>query len=74
MVALAEARRILKPGGRLLLLAQTRGDDVALEERRLAEWCRIVDLRLSPPRRIPSQNARWLLAVATLTGERSAAA
>ena len=74
MVALTEARRILKPGGRLLLLAKTDRGDAARLERHFAEWCRVVDLRLAPPRRIPSTNARWLLAVATATDEQSAAA
>ena len=74
MVALAEARRILKPGGRLFLLAQTSKGDITSLERHFAEWCRIVDLRLAPPRRIPSHNARWLLAVATLTDDQSQAA
>ena len=74
MVALAEARRILKPGGRLFLLAQAGKGDISSLERQFAEWCRIVDLRLAPPRRIPSHNARWLLAVATLTDDQSQAA
>ncbi len=73
MVALAEARRILRPGGRLLLLAQTDRGGVASLERHFAEWCRLVDLRLAPPRRIPSHDARWLLAVATLADQQAAA-
>ena len=73
MVALAEARRLLRPGGRLLLLAKTDRDDLTSLERHFAEWCRLVDLRLAPPRRIPSHNARWLLAVATLTNQQAAA-
>ena len=74
MVALSEARRILKPGGRLFLLARIDRGDVASLERHFAEWCRVVDLRLAAPRRIPSTNPRWLLAVATATDEQSAAA
>lgn len=74
MVALAEARRILRPGGRLFLLAKISHGDVVGLERHFAEWCRVVDLRLAPPRRIPSKNARWLLAVATATDEQVAAA
>jgi len=74
MVALAEARRILKPGGRLFLLARTDRGDITALERHFAEWCRVVDLRLASPRRIPSNNARWLLAIATLPDEQSAAA
>jgi len=74
LVALAEARRILRPGGRLLLLAQTDPADITALERHFAEWCRVVDLRLAPPRRIPSTSSRWLLAVATLTDHKSRAA
>lgn len=74
MAALLEARRILKADGRLLLLVRTRQDNLAAQERDLGEWCRLVDLRLAPPRRIPSKNSRWLLAVATLADDRSAAA
>ena len=74
MVALTEARRILRPGGRLFLLARIDRSEVNSLERHFAEWCRVVDLRLAPPRRIPSTNARWLLAVATATDEQSAAA
>ena len=74
MLALTEARRILRPGGRLFLLAKIDRGDVGSLERHFAEWCRVVDLRLAPPRRIPSSNARWLLAVATATDEQAAAA
>lgn len=74
MAAMAEARRLLRAGGRMLLLAKTVEGDAALLERSLAEWCRVVDLRLGSPRRIPSKNSRWLLAVATLADDRSAAA
>lgn len=74
IAALNEASRILRSGGRLLLLANTERGDVALLERHLAEWCRAVDLRLTAPRRIPANNTRWLLAVATLADHQAAAA
>lgn len=65
MAALVEARRLLRPAGRLLLLAQARDGEAAALERRLAEWCRGAGLRLTAPRHIPSKEPRWLLAVAT---------
>ena len=63
LLAVCEAKRLLKPGGRLLLLAATSADDDL--ETRFADWCQAADLRLAPPRRIPSKEPRWLLAVAT---------
>ncbi|MEJ2171268.1 MAG: metalloregulator ArsR/SmtB family transcription factor [Woeseiaceae bacterium] len=65
MAALVEARRLLRPAGRLLLLAQARDGEAAALERRLAEWCSGAGLRLTAPRHIPSKEPRWLLAVAT---------
>jgi len=61
LLAICEARRLLKPGGRLLLLAAI-ADDLGT---RFSDWCRAAGLRLAPPRQIPNRNPRWLLAVAT---------
>jgi len=72
--ALTEAGRILRAGGRLLLLVRTEHDAAAQLERHLADWCRTVGLRLAAPRRVPANNARWLLAVATRADQQSAAA
>ncbi len=71
VLAVCEAKRLLKPGGRLLLL--TAADDPDLEAR-LADWCSRADLRLAPPRRIPSKEPRWLLAVAIPVDSRTEAA
>lgn len=72
LLAICEAKRILKGGGRLLLLAATNDNDVL--ESRFAGWCQAAGLRLAPPRRIPSMDPRWLLAVATPVDSRTEAA
>ena len=74
MVAIAEARRLLKPGGRLMLLSQVIGDDTAQFEKQLAVWCGAAGLRLATPKHIPARDPRWLLAVASPAGDKSAAA
>lgn len=68
--ALAEASRLLKPGGRLILLAKSGGESAAALSRELAEWCNVAGLRLSSPRRV----AGWMLAIATRADGQSAAA
>lgn len=74
MDAIAEAVRVLRPGGRLLLLAATGqrrfGDDAA----RLANWCAGNELRLARARPIPAREPEWLLAVATKHDAATAAA
>jgi len=64
MTAISEARRLLKPGGRLLVLG--RADDHAKADfgEQLTVWCRTAHLRLATPRKIPSKDPQWLLAVA----------
>ena len=62
---LVEALRLIKPGGRLLLLTTCEQQAVDTIARELASWCRDAGLRLSPPRAIPAKDPRWLLAVAT---------
>lgn len=74
MIAIAEARRIMKRGGRLLLLCQADAGDTAAIEKQLAAWCGAAELRLAQPRRIPVNDPRWLLAVATLADSATAAA
>jgi ubiquinone/menaquinone biosynthesis C-methylase UbiE len=73
-VAIAEARRVLKPAGRLLLLSQADERDTAQFERQMAVWCGAAGLRLASPRRIPAKNPRWVLAVASPVGHESVAA
>jgi len=74
MVAIAEARRILKPAGRLLLLSQADQSDAAQFEKQMAVWCGAAGLRLASPRRVPAKNPRWIVAVASPAGHKSAAA
>ena len=74
MVAIGEASRILKPGGRLLVLAQVRDGGLDDIRKRVAVWCGASGLRLAPPRQIPAKSPRWLLAVASAAGDETAAA
>jgi ArsR family transcriptional regulator len=64
--ALAEAKRLLKTGGRLLLLASVGSVSAAGLARDFADWAATTGLRLAPPRAVPQQNPGWLLGVATL--------
>ena len=74
MVAITEARRILKPGGRLLLLSRVGERDTAQFEKQLAVWCGAAGLRLASPRHVPAKDPNWLLAVASPADNKSAAA
>ncbi len=71
---LDEARRLLRPGGRLLLLASVDSRAASQLGQRFAKWCALTGLRLAPPRCIPAKNPRWLLAVATTVDHETAAA
>jgi DNA-binding transcriptional ArsR family regulator/precorrin-6B methylase 2 len=62
---IAEAVRVLRPGGRLLLLAATSQREFAEHAARLAGWCAGNELRLARARPIPAKQPEWLLAVAT---------
>lgn len=70
---LVEATRPLRPGGRILILNSVHGDTAELS-RHFAEWSHEAGLRLAPPRAIPPNNPRWLLAVATRAEAATAAA
>lgn len=72
--AINEAKRLLRPGGYLVLLLSTLGNSVNDIGARLAGWCRASGVRLSSPRPVPAKNPRWLLAVATLAETTTAAA
>jgi SAM-dependent methyltransferase len=72
--ALREARRLLKPAGRLLLLASVDAGIAETTRSAFLRHARAAGLRLSAPRALPSASPRWLLAVATHAGESSAAA
>ena len=74
MVAIAEARRILKSAGRLLLLSRAGEGGTPQFEKQMAVWCGAAGLRLASPRRVPAKDPRWILAVALPVGHKSAAA
>lgn len=62
---LDEARRVLRPTGRLLVLEHL--DDAASGDSAssLAALSRDRGLRMAPPRRLPARNPEWLLSVLT---------
>ncbi len=62
--ALQEAVRMLRDGGRLLLLQRISANDSAQQQLQLARWCADAGLRLAPARLIPRDQPVWLLAVA----------
>ena len=70
---LIEARRLLKPGGRILLLLSIDGKG---EEpgKTLARWSAAAHLRLAPARIATPNNPRWMLAVATVADNEAEAA
>ena len=74
MTALAEARRILKHNGRLLLLCRTVAGVADSIEKQLAVWCGAAGLRMSPVKNIPVRDPRWLLAVASVAKQETVAA
>ena len=74
MVAIGEASRILKPGGRLLVLARIGDDETEAVRQRIAVWCGASGLRLAAPRQVPAKDPQWLLAVASHAGNATAAA
>ena len=63
---IAEARRLLKPGGRLLLLNATDAARIVGLKKQFASLAAETGLRLAPPRPIPETSPDWLLGVATL--------
>ncbi|MEQ9562675.1 MAG: metalloregulator ArsR/SmtB family transcription factor, partial [Woeseiaceae bacterium] len=72
--ALTEASRLLRQGGRLVILMALRdvtGDET---QRRIAGWSASAGLRVAPARVVPKKDPRWLLSVATLQESREVAA
>ena len=63
--AIGEARRLLRPGGRVLLLAASNPHNEARLRNDFASWAAAASLRLAPPRSIPENKPGWLLGVAT---------
>ena len=74
MRVLAEASRLLRDGGRILLLESVEATSVGDVRQELSSWAAHAGLRLAPPRAIPDKNPGWLLAVATVADHASAAA
>lgn len=74
MDAIAEAMRILRPGGRVLILLSLAARDMPDLQSRLAGWCAETGLRLAPARAIPAKEPQWLLAAATKHDAATAAA
>jgi ArsR family transcriptional regulator len=72
--ALAEARRLLRPGGRLFILESTAKRTSGDIQGLLADWSREAGLRLAPARQVPQKNPAWLVSVATVAGTQDRAA
>jgi len=72
--AVLEAKRLVKSGGRVLLLAAVQNIDVSEKRKQFADLAASTNLRLASPRPIPASNPVWLLAVATCTDSVSAVA
>jgi ArsR family transcriptional regulator len=60
-----EALRLLKAGGRLLLLSAIGESGAAQFKSDFADWAAQTGLRLAQPKSIPDKNPGWLLGVAT---------
>ena len=63
--AIEEAQRLLKEGGRLLLLAAVDDRNATETRDNFADWAARTGLRLAPPRSIPETKPGWMLGVAT---------
>lgn len=72
--ALAEARRLLRPGGRLFVLESVLKQSSTQIQDSLATWSREAGLRLTPSRFVPQKNPAWLVSVATAAEKRTEAA
>jgi len=63
--AISEALRLLRRGGRVLLLSATGKRSANDIKSDFTDWAAQTGLRLAPPRSIPDKNPGWLLGVAT---------
>lgn len=66
VLALKEARRLLRPGGRLFVLESVLKRSSADIQYSLAVWSKGAGLRLAPPRFAPKRNPVWMVSVATV--------
>jgi ArsR family transcriptional regulator len=74
VIALTEAARLLRTGGRLFILmtlAKESGDET---RQKIAAWSASAGLRLAPARVVPKKDPRWLLSVATVQKRHGVAA
>jgi len=74
VAALQEARRLLRPGGRLFIVESVLKRSPAEIQASLAGWSRDAALRLAPGRLVPQKNPAWLVSVATAADRRDQAA
>ena len=72
--ALGEAKRVLRPAGRVFVLQALRDRAVMELQRSLATWSGVAGLRLAPARFAPENAPEWLLCVATRTDANAEAA
>lgn len=72
--ALAEAKRLLSPGGRVFVLQALRSRSAMELQKLLAGWSASAGFRLAPARFAPEKSPDWLLSVATRADTKSAAA
>jgi SAM-dependent methyltransferase len=72
--AVAEAKRVLRSDGHLLILSSVADTGIDEHKKQIAAWAAAGGLRLAAPRAVPNKNPSWLLAVATLAENSSAAA
>lgn len=66
VVAITEAKRLLRTGGRILFLATVGSAGAEQTRTHFADWAAQTGLRLASPRSIPDKDPGWLLGVATL--------
>ena len=72
--ALAEARRLLRPGGRLFIVESVRKSSSGDMRTALADWSQEAGLRLAPARLVPQKEPAWLVSVATAVNQQTEAA
>ena len=71
---LGEARRQLKPAGRLFVVQSVSADSVGRIQKSIAAWSATAGLRIAPARLVPKKSPQWLLSVATSADKGSEAA
>lgn len=71
---LIEAKRLLRPGGRLFVLLSIGDRPEAALQDAAAAWSAEAGLRLSPARFAPRDEPQWMLSVATPSDRQTAAA